>query len=282
MVVQGKSTTAARAAVAAAMLAAAPAAHAQGDNAAGWPKQPIKIIVGFAPGGGNDVVSRIIGHKLGERLGVPVLIENRAGASGFIAADLVARASPDGYTLFSATMGTMVISPAVYAKLPYDPLKSFAHIGIVGSSSLALVVDASRGIGTIGDLVAYTKANPDKSNYGSASPLFQLPTELFKAKTGARVEHIPFKGSQETAGMNDIRRRSGTDAQDRPGTGSNEGIGCREQALNRFVKLHRLYEDFEQHRGGHTRERRVHVVGPAHDILGSQADEIGGFGGEAE
>lgn len=172
------------------------AAHAQAD----WPKQPIRIIVGFAPGGGNDVVSRIIGQKLSERLNVPVLIENRAGAGGFIAADLVARAPPDGYTLFSATMGTMVISPAVYSKLPYHPLKSFAHVGIIGSNSLALVVDASRNISSIPELVAYTKANPAKSNYGSASPLFQLPTELFKLKTGAIVEHIPFKGSQEVTG----------------------------------------------------------------------------------
>lgn len=181
-------------------MIALPAASFAQDAAAGWPKQPIKIVVGFAPGGGNDIVSRIIAQKLNERLGVPVLIENRPGASGFIAADIVARSAPDGYTLFSATMGTMVIARAVYSKLPYDPLKSFTHVGIVSSASLALVVDTARGLTSIPELVAYTKANPDKSNYGSSSPLFQLPTELFKSQTGARVEHIPFKGSTEVTG----------------------------------------------------------------------------------
>jgi len=170
-------------------------AQAQTD----WPRQPSKIMVGFAPGGGNDVMSRVVGQKLSERLGQPVLVENRPGANGFIAAELVVRAPPDGYTLFSATTGTMVIAPSVYTKLPYDPLKSFVHLGITAAYPLVLVVDASRGIKSIADLVTYTKANPDKSNYGSTSPLFQLPTELFKTKTGARLEHIPFKGSTETA-----------------------------------------------------------------------------------
>lgn len=164
-----------------------------------WPKQALKIVVGFAPGGGNDILSRSVAQKLGERLGQPVLVENRPGANGFIAAELVARSAPDGYTLFSATTGTMVIAPAVYSKLPYDPLKSFTHVGIMAHSPLVLVVDAARGISSVNELVAYTKANPDKSNYGSTSPLFTLPTELFKLKTGAKLELIPFKGSTETA-----------------------------------------------------------------------------------
>jgi len=176
-------------------LASPFAAHAQSD----WPKQPIKIVVGFAPGGGNDVVSRVFGQKLSEQFGQPVVIENRPGANGFIAAGIVARAPPDGYTLFTATTGTMVISPAVVSKMPYDPLKSFTAVGIAVEYPMTLVVDAQRGINSIAELVAYTKANPDKSNYGAASPIFQLPTELFKVRTGARLEHIPFKGSQETA-----------------------------------------------------------------------------------
>lgn len=169
-----------------------------GSAQADYPSRPIKIIVGFVPGGGNDIMSRVVGQKLGELLGQPVLVENRPGAGGFIAADLVARSPPDGYTLFSATTGTMVIAPSVYSKLPYDPLKSFTHVGITAAYPLVLVVDATRGISTVGDIVSYTKANPDKSNYGSTSPLFQLPMELFKVKTGARLEFIPFKGSQET------------------------------------------------------------------------------------
>lgn len=172
-----------------------PSAQAQTD----WPRQPLKILVGFAPGGGNDILSRAVAQKLSERLGQSVLVENRPGANGFIAAELVARSAPDGYTLFSATTGTMVIAPSVYSKLPYNPLKSFAHVGIMAAYPLLLVVDASRGINSVKDLVAYTQANPDKSNYGSTSPLFTLPSELLKLKTGARLEFIPFKGSTETA-----------------------------------------------------------------------------------
>lgn len=178
-----------------AAFALAGQALAQAD----WPKQPLRIVVGFAPGGGNDILSRLVAQKLSERLGQAVVVENRPGANGFIAAELVARAPPDGYTMFSATTGTMVIAPAVYSKLPYDPLKSFAHVGIIAYSPLVLVVDAARGINSVSELVAYTKANPDKSNYGSTSPLFTLPSELFKLKTGAKLEFIPFKGSQETA-----------------------------------------------------------------------------------
>ena len=183
-----------------ALAAAAPMARAQQGEAAGYPSKPIRIVVGFAPGGGNDIMSRTVGQKLGERLGQPVLVENRPGAGGFIAAELVARSAPDGYTLFSATTGSMVIAPSVYSKLPFDPLKSFTPVGITAAYPLVLVVDASRGIGSVSELVAYTQANPDKSNYASSSPLFQLPTELLKQKTGARIEHIPFKGSQEATG----------------------------------------------------------------------------------
>ena len=178
--------------------AAAPAALAQADPAAGFPNRPLKLVVGFGPGGANDIMSRIVGQKLSERLGQPVVIENKPGAGGFIAAEIVARAPPDGYTLLSATSGTFVISPAVYSKLPYDPIKSFAPIGMCISYSLILVVDGSRGINSLQDLVSFIKANPDKANYAGSSPLFQLATELFMARTGTRLEYIPFKSSQES------------------------------------------------------------------------------------
>lgn len=175
-------------------------ANAQQGDASGFPNRPIRIVVGFAPGGGNDIMSRIYAQKLTERLGVPVLVENKPGAGGFIAAEIVARAPADGYTWFSATTGTLVIAPAVYSKLPYDPIKSFAPIGVTANYPLVLVVESSRGIGSVKDLVAYIKAHPDKANYGSSSPLFQLPTELLKSKTGTKIEHIPFKGSTEVVG----------------------------------------------------------------------------------
>ena len=172
-------------------------AVAQSDAAAGWPKQPIKIVIGFPPGGGNDILARAFGHKLAEQLGVPVPIENKPGAAGFIAAEIVARAQPDGYTLLMGPSGTLTFAPAVYSRMPYHPQNSFEPIAILGRFPLVLAVNAALEIKTVAELVAYGKANPDKANYGSTSPAFQLPTELFKAKTGTRFEHIPFKGSAE-------------------------------------------------------------------------------------
>lgn len=178
-------------------LAAGQPAIAQGDAAAGWPKQPIKVVIGFPPGGGNDILARVYAQKLSERLGQPVVIENKPGANGFIAAEIVARAAPDGYTLLLGPSGTLTFAPAVFAKLPYDPQKSFEPIAILGRFPLVIAVNGDLDIKTPGELVTWAKANPGKANYGSTSPAFQLPTELFKAKTGIEAVHIPFKGSAE-------------------------------------------------------------------------------------
>ena len=177
-------------------LAAGPAA-AQSDAAAGYPKQAIRIVIGFAAGGGNDLMGRVVGQKLSERLGQPVVIENKPGASGIIAAETVARAAPDGYTLLVAPIGTLVGNPAVYSKLPYDAQKSFRPIGMIADFPLYLVVSTDLPAKTVQELVAWGKANPAKANYASTSPVFQVPTELFKARSGAPFEHIPFKSSGE-------------------------------------------------------------------------------------
>ncbi len=179
------------------LLIAAPPAAAQTDAAAGWPKQPIKIVIGFPPGGGNDILARAYGNKLSELLKQPVIIENKPGAAGFIAAEQVARAAPDGYTLLLGPSGTLTFAPAVYSKLPYHPQNSFEPIAILGRFPLVVAVNADLNIKTVGELVAWAKANPTKSNYGSTSPAFQLPTELFKSKTGIEAVHIPFKGSAD-------------------------------------------------------------------------------------
>ena len=178
--------------------AAAPAALAQSDATAGYPKQPIRMIVGFAAGGGNDIQARVVGQKLAERVGQPVVVENKAGAGGNIAAEFVARAAPDGYTLLVTPAATMVINPAVYDKLPYDPQQSFAAVIQVSAFQLFLTVNETFPAKTVAELVAWAKANPGKANYGSPATTFQLTTEMFNLSTGAKFEHIPFKSTTET------------------------------------------------------------------------------------
>lgn len=173
------------------------AALAQTDPAAGFPKQPIKMIVGLAPGGSNDIIARVVAQKLTERLGQPAIVENRPGAGGTIGAELVARAAPDGYTLLVAPAGSMVINPAVYSKLPYDSINSYEHISNLALYHLVLTVSAASPIKSVKELVEWGKANPQKANYASTSAIFQLTTELFKMKTGTPFEHIPFKSGAE-------------------------------------------------------------------------------------
>ena len=162
-----------------------------------YPSQPIRMIVGLAPGGSNDIIARVVAQKLHERLGQPAIVENKPGAGGTIAADLAARAAPDGHTLLVAPSGSMVINPAVYSKLPYDPLKSFELISNIALYHLVLSVSASQPITSVKELVEWSKANPDKANYASTSAIFQLTTELFKQKTGSSFQHIPFKSGAE-------------------------------------------------------------------------------------
>lgn len=162
-----------------------------------WPKQPIRILVGFAAGGSNDIISRIVGGKLSERLGVPVVIENRTGGNGNIAAEAVARAAPDGYTLGNAPTGIMIQNVVLFEKLPYDPVKQFAPIGIVANYPMYLSVSADLPVKTVAELLAHAKANPGKANYGGTSGLFQLISEQFKQRSGTHFEHIPFRSSAE-------------------------------------------------------------------------------------
>ena len=184
------------AAITVAMLAlAAAAASALAQD---YPSKPIRIIVGFGPGGGNDIFARLIGQKLSERLGQPVLIENKPGAGATIATDYVAKSPPDGYTLLVGATGAMTISPAVYSKLPYVTLRDLAPISMIASFPLLVVVRADAPVNSIQELVAYAKANPAKANYASSSPAFQLPTEQLKQKTGAPLEHIAYKSSGES------------------------------------------------------------------------------------
>jgi tripartite-type tricarboxylate transporter receptor subunit TctC len=140
----------------------------------------------------------VVGQKLSESLGQPVIVENKPGAGAIVATEHVAKATPDGYTLLVGASGAMAINPAVYAKLPYDPIRDFVPVSELGSFPLILIVNASSPVKSVAELIAYTKANPSKSNYSSSSAAFQLVTELFKQKTGAPMEVVPYKGANDS------------------------------------------------------------------------------------
>ena len=163
-----------------------------------YPDRPIRIVVGFTPGGGNDIIARVFGQKLSESLGQPVIIENKPGAGAMLATEYVARSAPDGYTLLVGASGAMTISPAVYEKMTYDTMRDFKPVSSLGSFPLILIVNAKSEFKSLADLVAYAKANPEKANYSSSSAAFQLATELFKQKTGAPMQMIPYKGANDS------------------------------------------------------------------------------------
>ena len=178
-------------ALAFAMLASA----APGALAQGWPQKPVRVIVPFPPGGVTDSIARITCEWLTNRLGQPVLAENRPGASGAIAGELVARSAPDGYTLLLATAPPLAIAPHVQ-KVPYDPLKDFAPIAIVGSNPFALGVNHAIPGTTLAEFVAYVKAHPGKLSYASpgTGTVGHLTMALFLERAGLKMEAVLYKG----------------------------------------------------------------------------------------
>jgi tripartite-type tricarboxylate transporter receptor subunit TctC len=168
---------------------------AQSWAQAAWPNKPVRIVVPYAPGGANDILARVLAEKLSPVLGQPVLVENKPGAGAMVGSDFVAKAAPDGYTLLMAASGPMVFNPVLVAKLPYNPLTDLAPISIVGSFPLILAVNESSSAKTFKDLVALSKASPDKSNYSYPAASFQLIMELVKAKSGLKALNVPYQGS---------------------------------------------------------------------------------------
>ncbi|HZF19892.1 MAG TPA: tripartite tricarboxylate transporter substrate binding protein [Burkholderiales bacterium] len=166
-----------------------------GAWAQGYPSKPVHVVVGFPPGGGNDIIARMVGAKMQEAWSQPVVIDNKPGANSIIAAEFVAKSAADGYTLLVNATGGMSVNPVLYAKLPYDSLKDFVPISMVGSFPLVLVVNPSVPANSVSELVAYAKANPGKLNYSAGSTAFQVATEMFKQMTGTDIKHIPYKGS---------------------------------------------------------------------------------------
>jgi len=187
----------ARAALAGLIFVAAGMPARSQDAAASYPNRPIRIIVGFAAGGGNDIFARVIGQKLSENIGQPVVIENKPGAGARLAADYVATQPTDGYTLMVSASGGMSIAAAVYPKLSYHPTRSFAPLTMIANFPLILGVPASLPIKTVSELVAYAKAHPNLANYPSTSPAFTITDELLKLKTGMPGVMVPYKSSNE-------------------------------------------------------------------------------------
>lgn len=165
--------------------------------AQGYPNKPIKIVVPFAAGGNADIVARLIGKKISEGLGTPVIVENRLGANGGIGLDVVKRAPPDGYTLLVSPTSPLVINPAIYPKLPYDTLADFTPISQIITYQYALIVPANSPIKTIGDLTAQAKAKPGELAYGSSGigGGGHLAGELLALTLGVKLNHVPYKGT---------------------------------------------------------------------------------------
>ena len=167
-------------------------------HAQAWPTHPVKLIVPFPPGGGTDLTARSVAARLADTLGQPVVVENRGGAGGTIGADAVAKSAPDGYTIGIATSSTHPGALVLQKNVPYDPLKSFAPVTMIGSTSYVLLANLSLPANTITELVAYARANPGKLNVANVgtSTIGYLLTLQFKALTGTNMVDIGYKGSQ--------------------------------------------------------------------------------------
>lgn len=162
-----------------------------------WPDKTIRLVVPFPAGGTTDIVGRIAAQELHEGLGVSVIVDNRAGAGGNIGSDIVAKAAPDGYTLLLGTVGTHAINESLYSKLSFSPRKDFAPVTLIATVPNVLVVHPSVKANNVQEFIDLLKANPGKTNYGSAGngTSIHLSGELFKSMTGTEMTHIPYKGS---------------------------------------------------------------------------------------
>ena len=178
--------------IAAAGALAAPLAWA----AEGYPTKPVRFLVGFAPGGANDLVARVVAAKLGPRLGQQVVVDNRAGAGGNIAHDIVAKAVPDGYTMVLASVASLAMSPGLLGKLPFDPINDFSPVVQLVDVSSLLSAHPSSASKTLKDFVARAKQQPGTLNVGNpgTGSIAHLSFELFKATAGIRVVNVPYKG----------------------------------------------------------------------------------------
>lgn len=169
-----------------------------------WPQRPIRIVVGFPPGGGIDVVARLLAAKLTDSLGQPVVVDNRAGANGIVATDIVAKSNPDGHTLFIGTTGNLSVNPVLFSKLPFNMERDFAPVMQTSSVPFLIYVYPKVPAKSLDELIAFVKANPGKVNYYSSGNggLPHLASELLNILAGIKAVHVPYKGS--APGFNDL------------------------------------------------------------------------------
>jgi tripartite-type tricarboxylate transporter receptor subunit TctC len=162
-----------------------------------YPAKPVRIIVGFPPGGGVDIIARLIGSELQKTLGQPIVVENRTGVAGSLGAELVAKSAPDGYTLLMGNTGSLTINPALYSKMAYDTQGDFAPVALVATSPLVVLVHPSVPATSLAELVAHARGRPGKINFGSGGSggITHLTAELLKMQAGLDMVHVPYKGS---------------------------------------------------------------------------------------
>jgi tripartite-type tricarboxylate transporter receptor subunit TctC len=185
--------------MAAALLCSSATAMAQG-----YPTKPVHLIIGFPPGGAIDIIARVMAPKLAADLGQPVVVENKPGAGGVIGMQSVARADPDGHTLFMGTMGNFSITPGLVKDLPYNVQKDFAPVTQVASAGFVLYVNPRLPVKNVAELVAYAKANPQATNFSSSGNggLPHMAGEMFNSAAGLKMTHVPYKGSAPS--INDV------------------------------------------------------------------------------
>ncbi len=167
--------------------------HARAAEGADFPTKPIRVIVPQAPGGSNDIMARYFGLQVAERIGKPVVVDNRPGAEGMIGTDLVAKANPDGYTLLMAS-AAFTMNPAVYTKLPYDPVKDFDWVGMFGSAPVVVCVSASLPVKNVQELIAYGKAQPKGLTIASAGGFMHFVSAMFRSRAGIPSEVVLYRG----------------------------------------------------------------------------------------
>ena len=210
-----------------------------GALAQAYPSKPVKLIVGYAPGGTPDVIARAIGQRLSQTMGQQFIVENKPGAGGLVSTQTVAKSPPDGYTLLVADVGQLAISPFVFKQPGFDLVKDFAPISMVAVTPLFIAVNPSLKIASFKDFIAYAKANPGKLSYGSAGigSIHHISMESLKAELGLDIAHVPYKGSGQSVPAfmaGDVQVLAGAYPALRPAIDSNRATLLAVTSLKRF------------------------------------------------